>query len=488
MPTVIDSFVVEVGLDPKNLTKGQREAVDSFSKTKEEALKGAKDIEASSKRGKEALGAMRTTALELFAAFAGGKGVANFVGGLTSADAALGRLNRSIGVSASDINKWQGAARIFGGTAEGMATSFTTISDAFAGWKVGVVSPLIADLRAISAAGGKIIDVNKGVEQSYLDLADNLKAIHDKDQALAGFLGRRIGLDPALFDILIRGAKGAKEVLDYVMKIGVATKDDTDAFGELEKRMSQMVVKAESLGRKVLGGDDGFAENIIRLADWLNESPGDALSDAAKFWGPGGGAWNKKAKGSTSSTPSRLFSETKSSGGFTSQAEKEAFIREEARKRGIDPDVAMRVAKSEGFSDYSGDRDATGKATSFGAFQLHYPGVGRNTADGLGAAFTKKTGLDARDPATEREQIKFALDEARRGGWGPWHGWKGPAFAGIGAASGGGGSTSTSEIIINGPININAGPNADGTKIGQELRSELLKRQSFAAQSNDGQQ
>jgi hypothetical protein len=41
---------------------------------------------------------------------------------------------------------------------------------------------------------------------------------------------------------------------------------------------------------------------------------------------------------------------------------------------------------------------------------LHYPGIGRNTADGLGTLFTKQTGLDARDPATERRQIEWSMD------------------------------------------------------------------------------
>jgi hypothetical protein len=146
-------------------------------------------------------------------------------------------------------------ARIFGGDAEQMAQSFTSMSDAFAGWKIGKVSPLIADLRAISTAGGKIIDVNKGVEQSFLDLSENLQA-NPQQRPGRSRAGRRcsagrLGLDPALFDLLIRG-RPLQKVLDYVKKIGVATKEDTDAFGELEKRIGQMGVKAESLGRKIM--------------------------------------------------------------------------------------------------------------------------------------------------------------------------------------------------------------------------------------------
>jgi hypothetical protein len=90
-----------------------------------------------------------------------------------------------------------------------------------------------------------------------------------------------------------------------------------------------------------------------------------------------------------------------------------------------------QVARSEGLNAYQGDHDATGRATSFGPFQLHYAGTGKHTSPGLGEEFTKRTGLDARDPVTVRQQIDFALDEARKGGWGPWHGWRGDAWAGI---------------------------------------------------------
>lgn len=114
-------------------------------------------------------------------------------------------------------------------------------------------------------------------------------------------------------------------------------------------------------------------------------------------------------------------------GGGRAPSETEAYIREAAKKRGIDPDVAVRVAKSEGLYNYVGD-----KGTSFGPFQLHYknniPGLSNG---GLGDEFTKSTGLDARNPDTIKQQIDFALDQALRGGWVPWRGWKGDPRAGL---------------------------------------------------------
>ena len=477
-PRVIDSLVVELGLDPSKFNAQQQAAVDKTKRTVEEIRKQSREAEDATAKVSDAIGALRTQALEMFAVFAGGKSILDFSAQLTHANAELGRTERSIGVSASVISAWQGAARIFGGDAKTMAQSFTMLSDAFAGWKIGIVSPIIADLRAISTAGGKIIDVNKGVEQSFIDLAENLKNIHDRDPAQAGLLGRHLGLDPAMIDLLIRGPAGVKEVLDYVRKIGVATHEDVDAFGELEKRMNQMGLKAEDLGRKMIG-ETGIAARIIALADELNKPLSEARPWDALF------GWGKYAPtaGQSPASPPKLFSEPTKTGVFTSQAEKEDFIRAEAVKRGIDPDVAVRVAKSEGLADFVGDN-----GTSFGAFQLHVTPGGRGGA--VGDQFRAATGLDLSDPANERASIQFALDNARRNGWADYHGAARVGignWAGIGAMTNSNSTSNSTQHIHIDKVEINAGPNADGSKIAQDFRREILNRQSYVAQGNIGQ-
>ncbi|WP_424362961.1 hypothetical protein [Methylocystis parvus] len=114
------------------------------------------------------------------------------------------------------------------------------------------------------------------------------------------------------------------------------------------------------------------------------------------------------------------------------------YIVEAAARRGIDPAAALRVAKSEGLNEYTGDG-----GSSFGPFQLHYGGVasGGNRVAGLGDDFTKATGLDARDPNTWKAQVDFALDHAAKHGWGAFHGAANMGFddfAGIGGNSAGG--------------------------------------------------
>jgi hypothetical protein len=81
----------------------------------------------------------------------------------------------------------------------------------------------------------------------------------------------------------------------------------------------------------------------------------------------------------------------------------EAYVRAAAIARGIDPDIAVRVAKHEGLNVFDPTKPDLGgdENSSFGPFQLHYGGISKNMPrGGLGDDFTKATGLHARDPST----------------------------------------------------------------------------------------
>ena len=104
----------------------------------------------------------------------------------------------------------------------------------------------------------------------------------------------------------------------------------------------------------------------------------------------------------------------------------EAYIRESAKNRGIDPDIAVRVARSEGLAPgvwQSRVKKNGMYEPSFGPFQM-LVGDGKNFPKGLGNDFMEKTGLDPRDPKNVNAMIDFALDTAKRDGWRQWHGAK----------------------------------------------------------------
>lgn len=124
--------------------------------------------------------------------------------------------------------------------------------------------------------------------------------------------------------------------------------------------------------------------------------------------------------------------------------EMEAYIRAKAAELGIDPDIAVRVARSEGLKPNTWQAEgnlAYGRERSYGPYQLHVAPHGYR--QGMGNDFVKATGLDPADPSTWRQGVDFALDRARSGGWGPWFGAK---SIGVTGKMGIGGQPSTAPI------------------------------------------
>lgn len=471
MTTVIDSLVVELGLDPSKFSKGAAQSIDTLRKLEEANDKRSKGAVDSSKKEGQALTGLKTQALELFAVLSGGRGVIDFISHLTDADAAVGRVSRSTNVSASTLSKWQGAARLLGGDAESMAQSFIKMNDAVEGFRHGFGNPqFIATLAGISRAGGSPIDVTKGLEETYLALADNLHAIAQREGVgAAGAIGRQAGIDPAMLDMFIKGREVTKQILDQINAFGPATERSADAAGELQRRWNSIFLRTEGSGRQA-----GIIPDILAASDFLNMTP----SEAWAYLNRTDRATNNLSSRPKSLTPGFEASPT-ASGGFNSPREKEDFIRSEAIKRGISPDAAMAVARSEGFSSFLGDN-----GTSGGSFQLHVTPGGRGNA--VGDQFRRQTGLDPLDKANEARTIQFALDDAKAHGWGAYHGAARVGlgqWAGINQPGAGSGGQSVQQTFT-GPIAITGVK--DAADFQNKLRDLGLRRAAEANQSPVG--
>lgn len=114
------------------------------------------------------------------------------------------------------------------------------------------------------------------------------------------------------------------------------------------------------------------------------------------------------------------------------------FIRQEAIARGIDPDIALRVARGEGgFSNPYQQSNIVKNGVrepSFGPFQLYMNGGMGNQALAAGI-----------DPRKDWQGgVKFALDQAKQGGWGPWYGAKAAGITGMEGIGGTPGTAITS--------------------------------------------
>jgi hypothetical protein len=165
-----------------------------------------------------------------------------------------------------------------------------------------------------------------------------------------------------------------------------------------------------------------------RLANWRPDSQPAPTQGAIAYAGPAGGAPTAVASNAPIAPAGTVASAAPAasggSGGYLSQRDQHIqFIRDYAKKIGVNPDLALGIAQAEGLNAWSAknpaagsyiDRDAQGRPFSFGDFQL-------NTNRGLGVT-ARSQGIDPSDPNQWQAADRFALDQMKAGGVGPWRG------------------------------------------------------------------
>lgn len=490
---MIDALVVELGLDPTKWHAGQREAESSIAKTREAAQKGATEWEALAKRGGESIQMLQTQALKLASIFLGGLGIERILTSFAQVDSAAGRTARYLEMPVEVLSQWENAARTVGAAEGEIRQSFQNLRSEMTRFQMGLPAPAIGALRSL-LPGVNVLGMSP--DAIFRMIAERRAGM--EPARLAEFMSM-IGAGRSGLDLVSLGGAGLNERLQQARAIGVLTAEQARHAAEMQKSWALMEGAARNIGRIMA---DWASPKLQKLFDdltaffskwdvtgFLNRRENETVGDLTTNFGnmlmtpTVGDAWRWMFGGGGSRfgfTPTASSSWPSGGAGYDAHGV-EAYIRKAATARGIDPQIALAVARSEGLYSYVGDR-----GSSFGPFQLHYGGIagGGMATSGLGDVFTRQTGLDARDPSTVHQQIDFALDQAASGGWGPWHGWKGAQFAGIGKGGARGGAGSTVTI---GNINVTSTA-ADLSGVATDTFQGAFRDAAVAAMANTGMQ
>lgn len=547
MPSVIDSLVVELGLDPAKFKEGMKLSEESAKRGVDAAQKAGRNIEHEGAKIGDVFSKLKREALGFTAAFLGGKGIKDFVQHITTLDAATGRMAYTMNMSARELNVWEGAGQQLGaqaGSITGALQGLSSAMNTFALTGQGGFLPVVTHLGlSLNDANGRM----KTSAEMFLEIADAVHKLNISDPArAAATLAMIPGANQDSIQLMIRGRAAMEGLLRTSRESGGTTEDSAKAAAEYQKQLSLLTRTAESLGRTIVTltapALTMMFQKLKALLDLATNAGSSKEEQASKLkWGAisggvaagalgglvtggpvgmvigaavgGGVGWAagtsaandlgvKKVMSPEEMAAMRRKQEESSTSpdtgggpGRGTLAEQEAYIRRAATARGIDPNVAVKVWESEGKHGVGPAlqsnvirRDGS-REESYGPYQL-FMGKG-----GLGQKALSQ-GLDPRDPSTWSKQVDFSLDEAAKGGWGPWHGWKGHPRAGLPAPGGAPGAAMNSnsgrqsanqpggQTINIAELNINTkATDADG--IAQEI-PEALRRANFAASANYG--
>lgn len=271
MATIIDALVVTLGLDPSGFKKGQSEVNEGLKKTKDEADKTAKDMEAAGKRAASFFGSIRTELLALVGVTLSAQGIKMFVSNLTSDLMRLGIESRALDISAKSLDGWERSAEAAGSSAQKITGTLSAFQDVLTQIRTGggQDNPLFGALASFAGATGANFD--------YLN--DNSEEIMKKISANWGKLNkdaqRRFGGMFGFDNATQQGLSSGQLVVDAerYAKISRATDDATRKAIEFNRLVAEMKQNFSAAAQTLYVALIPHIEKLIplleRFANWI---------------------------------------------------------------------------------------------------------------------------------------------------------------------------------------------------------------------------
>lgn len=339
MTTIIDSLVVTLGLDTKQFSKAQQEAMAGFKKYIENLEKGGKEAEAHGKRIVDFFQTLKREVVAFAGVAFGGYEFKQMITNITTMDASIGRMSRTSNTSVKDLSMWRSAIQYVGGDAEEASASIQALNDAVMSWSTGhPIDPNLASFlnripggfalaKSITAGGGDtsslLFSARQYMDQNHLTPA----------QTRAMFLGAP-GMTNGMIDLLV--SPDFYHIINSVKALGGATAEATktaekyqesvgglsQAWTNLERTITNIVAPSLiDFMTKLLdfakliptsGGTDSY------FPDWLTKITKGMENimegkDASPLWTLGGGSDVKAGAGTMSPAIAQLKSTIESS-------------------------------------------------------------------------------------------------------------------------------------------------------------------------------
>lgn len=285
MPTIIDSLIVELGLDPSKFNKETKDVSTRLAGFRRSTVQGAKDAEDSVKRISDAFDSMA-------------KKLIGYVAGLITARAALGfakdivETNRTLGnladVMQVNIQRLSALGNTFdrlGGSSDSVLGAIKSWDDELKGIEMTAGDPtqsrLIKFLNYLGTIAKISINPMDKTGKKFRDVTDIFIEVSDKlaksplDARTKALLlsPQASGLPPDVAAVILRGK--VKEEVENQKKILATTEEQRKATDKLNTKWIELGQVAKRLGQEVLvdlaGGLEKVLNVTIRFVDWLSK-------------------------------------------------------------------------------------------------------------------------------------------------------------------------------------------------------------------------
>lgn len=256
MASILDTFVIQLGLDSSGLSHGALVAQRSMRGVNDDVDKTGSKLEQAGEKGAKAFKTFRTEAMAAFALFTGGRSLEGFIKDTTAANTALGNLSRQLDIAPQKLNQLRYALQGSGANPAAAEAMFQTLqaksTDPREQARVRNV--------ALTQAGIEVYDRNNHVRSDLVEQLHASKRFNGLSRAIQDYVLSELGgqgIAPLLrspqYDRLMAGTAG-----------GGPSKSDIEAAEKLKADFAIFSKNTNDIQQMIYG-------DIAPAIDWFVE-------------------------------------------------------------------------------------------------------------------------------------------------------------------------------------------------------------------------
>lgn len=289
--TIVDAFMVTLGLDGRGFTAGQKAATKSIKETSAEAKKAASEIEERGKAAAAFLSKLRNEALALVAVFTAGVGIKNFVTDTIGGAASLGLMAKNLDMTTESLSAWQKANERAGGSAESIVAQLKESAQELANIKMGRSSEAATEFYRMGGVDARNFkDGNEFLLARSRILADMYKQDPTRAMVVAG----RMGISEDTFNLLKQGPEAVMALVNAQRKNSQVTEEQAaqalklrNAWLDFRDRIAtvttQIVLKLEPALTRIMDKLQSLADWVASHQDQISEWLESTIATLTKF-------------------------------------------------------------------------------------------------------------------------------------------------------------------------------------------------------------
>lgn len=260
--TIIDQLIVMLGLDTSRFKKGRQQAEKEIKQTKDKVKQSSDDM------SKALLGVGRSIAV-MFLGFESASGLVRFLANLNDAESKLGLVAKNLGMSAHQLNRWDNAIELAGGTAAEAQGALQNLSQSLTDLQAtGTVSPLILLMQRLGVATRDVKGNIRTTTDLYENLAVNIKNLGYTRQNAHNLLASS-GVSEGTINYLLLEKKEREEINRQAEKNNSVTDESAAKARQIEQAWTGIKQQITATGQEFLVS---ITPRVKEFFEWVSKT------------------------------------------------------------------------------------------------------------------------------------------------------------------------------------------------------------------------